>query len=73
MTNEYRGMTCSQNDRTVDNADDRTADHPPPIVSRKRTENKNKYLSIPYLDTHQVDNLIYLRSCNIPFVPDKSF
>ena len=71
MTNEYRGMTCSQNDRTVDNAHDGAST--PPIVSRKRTENKNKYLSIPYLDPCQVDNLIYLRSCNIPFVPDKSF
>lgn len=73
MTNEYRGMTCSQNDRTVDNAHDGASNHPPPIVSRKRTENKNKYLSIPYLDPCQVDNLIYLRSCNISFVPDKSF
>jgi len=44
-----------------------------PIASRKRTENKNKYLSTPYLDPCQVDNLTYLRSCNIPFTPDKSF
>lgn len=73
MTNEYRGMTCSQNDRTVDNAHDGSSNHPPPIVIRKRTENKNKYLSIPYLDPCQVDNLTYLRSCNIPFVPGKSF
>jgi len=66
-------MARSQNGRTVDNAHDGASNHPPAIVSRKRTENKNKYLSMPYLDTHQVDNLIYLRSCNIPFVPDKSF
>ena len=49
------------------------ADRPGQVISNERTENKNEYLSMPYLDPRQVDKLIHLSSCNIPFVSDKPF
>lgn len=70
IPDEHQGMPWEQHDLIKKR---QNADHPGQVISNERTENKNEYLSMPYLDPRQVDKLMHLSSCNIPFVSDRPF
>ena len=70
IPDEHQGMPWEQHDLIKKR---QNADRPGQVISNERTENKNEYLSMPYLDSRQIDKLIHLSSCNIPFVFDKPF